>query len=555
MALSPPLEELIERSRRLGADRATTNFGGGNTSAKGVATDPVTGEEVEVLWVKGSGGDLRTLTESGVSMLRQDRIRALRDQYVGPDQDDELHQLLDHCVFGAPRAAPSIDTSMHAILPAVHVDHLHPDAVIALAASADGEALTHDIFGDEIGWVPWQRPGFDLALKIEALRESNSRLRGVVMGGHGLTTWADTSDECEHLSLDVIRRAGEFIEQHGRPEPLGGLRKGFEPLDRKGRQRRALALGPVIRGLASTDRPVVGHWVDDDIVLDFIGREAAPRVVPLGTSCPDHFIRTKVRPLLLDLPTDAGPDEQISRLSELHEEYRTDYRRYYEQYAGPDTSPMRGADPAIFLIPGTGMFSFGTDFQTARLAGEFYLNAINVIYGAEAVSTYTPVPEEEKFGVEYWLLEDLKLRRRPAPRPLTGRAVAIASDDHELRQAVATQFDEAGAVVMQAADGDTTGAVRTAVFAFGGVDVVLGSFAAAVETALTAQGRGGHVILLDDTDPAELARKLAPHDIRVNRLIGGDPDQIARATRALVDGSLDTNGQTIAVGAMKQEDK
>lgn len=553
MESSPPLEELLQRSRRLGADRATTNYGGGNTSAKGVVTDPVTGEEVELLWVKGSGGDLRTLTESGVSMLRLDRIRALKDQYVGLDQEDELHQLLDHCVFGAPRAAPSIDTSMHALLPAAHVDHLHPDSVIALAAAADGEALTKEIFGDEIGWVPWQRPGFDLALKIDALRGANSSLRGVVMGGHGLTTWADTSDECERLSLDVIRRAGEFIDQHGTPEPLGGLREGFEPLDRKGRQRRALALGPVIRGLASTDRPVVGHWVDDDIVLDFIGREAAPRVVPLGTSCPDHFIRTKVRPLLLDLPTEVGLDEQIARLRQLHEEYRADYRRYYEQNAGPDTPPMRGADPAIFLVPGTGMFSFGTDFQTARLAGEFYLNAINVIWGAEAVSTYTPVPEEEKFGVEYWLLEELKLRRRPAPRPLTGRAVAIASQNQALCQAVNSEFDEAGAVVMQA--GDTTVAVRTAVFAFGGVDVVLGSFEPAVETALTTQGRGGHLILLDDADPAELAGKLAPHNIRVNRIIGGTPEQIARAAQALVNGSLDTTGQTIAFGAMKQEDE
>ncbi len=554
MESSPPLEDLLERSRRLGADPTTTNYGGGNTSAKGVVTDPVTGAEVEVLWVKGSGGDLRTLTACGVSMLRLDRIRALKDQYVGLEQEDELHQMLDHCVFGAPQAAPSIDTSMHALLPAVHVDHLHPDSVIALASSADGEALTRDIFGDEIGWVPWQRPGFDLALKIDALWEANSSLRGVVMGGHGLTTWADTSDECERLSLDVIRRAGEFIEQHGKPEPLGGLREGFEPLDRKRRQRRALALGPVIRGLASTDRPVVGHWVDDDIVLDFIGREAAPRVVPLGTSCPDHFIRTKVRPLLLDLPTDIGPEEQIARLRHLHEEYRADYRRYYEQFAGPDTPPMRGADPAIFLVPGTGMFSFGTDFETARLAGEFYLNAINVIYGAEAVSTYTPVPEEEKFGVEYWLLEELKLRRRPAPRPLTGRAVAIASDDPELCEAVNRQFDEAGAVVMQAADGDTTVAVRTAVFTFGGVDVVLGSFEPAVETALTTQGRGGHLILLGDADPAELADKLAPHDIRVNRIIGGTPEQIARAARALVDGSVDATGQTIAVGAIKQED-
>ena len=537
-----PLRELIERSNRLGADRRNTNYGGGNTSAKGIVADPISDEDVDVMWVKGSGGDLGTLTADGVSMLRLDRVRALKNRYVDLDQEDELHQLLDHCAFGPPGAAPSIDTSMHALLPAPHVDHLHPDSVIALAASADGEALTRQIFGDEIGWVPWQRPGFDLALKIDALREANGSLRGVVMGGHGLTTWAETSDDCERTSLEIIRRAADFIEQHGKPDPLGPLRVGFEPLDPDERRRRAATLGPMIRGLASTDRRVIGRWFDDDDVLDFIGREATPRLAPLGTSCPDHFIRTKVRPLLLDLPTTATIDEQTARLRQLHEEYREEYRRYYERHAGPETPPMRGADPAIFLIPGVGMFSFGADRQTAQVAGEFYLNAINVIRGAEAVSTYTPVPEAEKFGVEYWMLEDIKLRRRPAPKPLTGKVAIVAGVGSAIGQAIAREYEEAGAVVV-AADTDETSAfgaaVEAAVLQFCGVDIVVGSFHTQAVTAMIAQGTGGDVVQLGSTDTtvAELATELAEHLIRVNGInVGGTVDEVPVARAALCPG-------------------
>jgi rhamnulose-1-phosphate aldolase/alcohol dehydrogenase len=504
------VDELIARSNGLGADPRNTNYAGGNTSAKGTGTDPVTGEATDLLWVKGSGGDLGTLTADGLAVLRLDRLRALTGVYPGVEREDEMVAALDYCLWGTSGAAPSIDTAMHGLLDARHVDHLHPDAGIAFATAADGEALTRDGFGDRVAWVPWRRPGFQLGLDIAAIQREFPEAIGVILGGHGITAWGETSQQCEAHSLEIIATARKYLDERGNHRPFGHI--VFDTLPEAARRERAASLAPVLRGLASTDHRQVGHFTDTDAVLDFLAREKHPALAALGTSCPDHFLRTKVRPLVLDLAADVPLETAAERLRELHTAYRSDYRAYYQRYADAASPPMRGADPAIVLVPGVGMFSFGADKQTARVAGEFYVNAINVMRGAESVSAYAPIPESEKFRIEYWALEEAKLRRRPAPKPLAGRialvtgggsgigratagrlaaegaCVVVADRDAPSAASVAAELGSADAAVPVAADvtseDDVAGAFAAAALAFGGVDLVVNNAGLSVSKPL-----------------------------------------------------------------------
>ncbi|WP_324651516.1 bifunctional aldolase/short-chain dehydrogenase [Georgenia sp. H159] len=552
--------DLIARSNRLGADARNTNYAGGNTSAKGTATDPVTNAPVELCWVKGSGGDLGTLTEKGLAVLRLDRLRALVDVYPGVEREDEMVAAFDYCLHGRGGAAPSIDTAMHGLVEVAHVDHLHPDSGIALATAADGEALTRECFGDRVVWVPWRRPGFQLGLDIAEVQRANPQAIGCVLGGHGITAWGETSEECEASSLEIIRTAERFIAERterltseGR-HPFGAVVAGNDPLPDDVRRARAAALAPVVRGLASTDRPQVGHFTDSDVVLELLSREKLGPLAELGTSCPDHFLRTKVKPLVLDLPADATLEDAVARLRELHAAYREDYAAYYDRHADAGSPAMRGADPAIVLVPGVGMFSFGKDKQTARVAGEFYVNAINVMRGAEAISTYAPIPESEKFRIEYWALEEAKLQRLPRPKPLATRVALVTGAASGIGKAIAERLAAEGACVVVAdrnlegarevaeelggpdvavaVGGDVTdedavaALVETANLAFGGVDLVVnnaglsvskplldtttadwdlqhdvmarGSFLVAREAARTmiAQGMGGDIVYI-----------------------------------------------------------
>ncbi|TDD47599.1 bifunctional aldolase/short-chain dehydrogenase [Kribbella antibiotica] len=542
--------ELVARSNRLGSDPRNTNYAGGNTSAKGTETDPVTQQPVDLLWVKGSGGDLGTLTAAGLAVLRLDRLNALVDSYPGVAREDEMVAAFDYCLHGKGGAAPSIDTAMHGLVDAPHVDHLHPDSGIALATAADGEKLTAECFGERVVWVPWRRPGFQLGLDIAAVHRENPGAIGCILGGHGITAWGETSAECEANSLEIIRTAERFLAERGSAEPFGAVVPGFEALPASERRARAAALAPVIRGLASADKPQVGHFTDSDVVLEFTARERLAELAALGTSCPDHFLRTKVRPLVLDLPPSAPLEDAVARLKELHATYREDYAAYYHRYAEVDSPAMRGADPAIVLVPGVGMFSFGKDKQTARVAGEFYVNAINVMRGAESVSTYAPIDEREKFRIEYWALEEAKLQRMPKPKPLAtrvalvtgagsgiGRAIAlrlaaegacvvVADLDLAAAEAVAKEIGTSDVAVAVGADVSSAAAVAAAldeaVLAFGGVDLVVNNAGLSISKSLLETTERDWDLQHDVMAKGSFLVSKAAAKVLIDQGIGGD---------------------------------
>ena len=560
---------LIYRSNLLGADLRLTNYGGGNTSCKATAKDPLTGADTEIMWIKGSGGDIGTLKKSGLAALYVDRLRNLKNIYRGVAYEDEMVELFNHCIYDLASKAPSIDTPLHGFLPFKHIDHLHPDAAIAIAAAKDGKKITQELFNGKIGWVEWKKPGFELGLQLKQCLDENPGIKGIMLGSHGLFTWGDTAYESYINTLEVIEKCAEYLEQnYGKKGPVFGGQK-IQSLPEDQRKKQAAALAPILRGFCSSERSMIGHFTDDARVLEFINSHDLDRLAPLGTSCPDHFLRTKISPLVLDLK----PEQDLSdvkaikeQLAPAFEAYRNMYTAYYETCKHDNSPAIRDANPVIILYPGVGLFSFSKDKQTTRVAAEFYINAINVMKGAEAISEYTSLPRQEAFDIEYWLLEEAKLQRMPKPKSLSGRIALITGSAGGIGKAIAKKFVEEGAVVilndmnaerlagageefkkLYGKDSYTTAvldvtndsqiqeALEVAALAFGGVDLIVNNAGLSISKSIEDHSNKDWDLLYDVLVKGQFKITQAGVEIMRKQNIGGDIINIV-SKNALVSG-------------------